>query len=214
MSKYHKINGPFKRDMTDRKKPLIMGDWAVDVFELLQDIEWIGHEKIDGTNIRICFDGETVRFEGRNDSSSIPAHLLNYLKDKFTYELMKEKFPAEESEVVLYGEGTGYKIQSGCKYFNGEKVVSFILFDVKVGDWWLIDEAVTGIALDLNIFRAPEIIRGTLSEIMTRVKQGFMSMYGNFYAEGIVAKPKLNLFTRRGDRIITKIKHRDFYEAN
>ena len=43
---------------------------------------------------------------------------------------------------------------------------------------------------------------------MTR--KGFSSQWGDFIAEGIVARPKVEMKTRRGDRIITKIKYRDF----
>ena len=41
-------------------------------------------------------------------------------------------------------------------------------------------------------------------------KKGFNSDWGNFKAEGIVARPKMELFARNGERIITKIKHKDF----
>jgi hypothetical protein len=41
-------------------------------------------------------------------------------------------------------------------------------------------------------------------------RKGFNSQWGNFLAEGIVARPKTELKTRRDDRIITKVKQRDF----
>jgi len=39
---------------------------------------------------------------------------------------------------------------------------------------------------------------------------GFMSAWGEFKAEGIVARPSIELIARNGKRIITKIKHKDF----
>jgi hypothetical protein len=42
------------------------------------------------------------------------------------------------------------------------------------------------------------------------VQNGFTSQWGDFAAEGIVARPKIELKTRGGKRIITKIKHKDF----
>ena len=39
---------------------------------------------------------------------------------------------------------------------------------------------------------------------------GKQEYWGDFIAEGIVARPKVTLFTRKGERLITKIKHRDF----
>ena len=34
--------------------------------------------------------------------------------------------------------------------------------------------------------------------------------WGEFQAEGIVARPRVTLFSRNGERIITKVKCRDF----
>jgi len=47
-------------------------------------------------------------------------------------------------------------------------------------------------------------------EAIEMVRNGFNSQWGNFMAEGIVARPKVELKTRKGERLITKIKHRDF----
>jgi len=41
-------------------------------------------------------------------------------------------------------------------------------------------------------------------------KKGFKSQWGDFIAEGIVARPKTEMRTRRGERIITKVKYIDF----
>ena len=51
---------------------------------------------------------------------------------------------------------------------------------------------------------------GTLHDAIAAVKAGFTSTWGNFPAEGIVARPKTELNTSDGNRIITKIKCRDF----
>jgi hypothetical protein len=39
---------------------------------------------------------------------------------------------------------------------------------------------------------------------------GVKSWWGDFDAEGIVARPQVELFTRAGHRIITKLKCKDF----
>ena len=46
--------------------------------------------------------------------------------------------------------------------------------------------------------------------MVTAASQGFKSQWGDFMAEGIVARPAQELRTRDGHRIITKIKHKDF----
>lgn len=213
---YHKINGPFKRDMNVKPSPLIFGDWATPEFELLKDVQWVGYEKIDGTNIRIKFHDGKLHFGGRTENSDIPEHLMDYLNETFSPALLSEYFrELGTDQLTLYGEGTGHKIQGGDKYFSPKiGVVQFILFDVTIGDWVLTGDSVSQIASNLGILRTPKIIEGTLHDIFKRVQEGFMSMYGNFYAEGIVATPKHQLFDRAGRRIITKIKHKDFFKKD
>ncbi len=60
-------------------------------FEYLQDNEWEFTEKIDGTNIRIIFDGEKISFAGRTNKSRIPEELSLRLKCKFDVQEMMVK---------------------------------------------------------------------------------------------------------------------------
>ena len=120
--------------------------------------------------------------------------------------------PGEDGTIVLYGEGTGYKIQKGCKYFGGEKKVEFILFDIKIGRWWLRSKDVREIGNKLSLFSAPYVMTGDLDTLIQVVSKGLKSKFGDFYAEGLVAIPYLELFDRAGRRIITKIKHKDFFK--
>ena len=46
--------------------------------------------------------------------------------------------------------------------------------------------------------------------MIAMARKGFDSIWGAFKAEGIVARPTVELRTRSGKRIITKIKHKDF----
>jgi len=46
--------------------------------------------------------------------------------------------------------------------------------------------------------------------MVKKAEEGFNSMWGNFIAEGIVARPKIEIVARNGKRLITKIKHKDF----
>jgi len=62
----------------------------------------------------------------------------------------------------------------------------------------------------LNIDVVPIIGIGTLHRMIRMAQEGFKSTWGDFLAEGIVARPKIELKTRSGQRIITKIKYKDF----
>ncbi|KKK87847.1 hypothetical protein LCGC14_2749110, partial [marine sediment metagenome] len=114
-----------------------------------------------------------------------------------------------ESMVCLYGEGFGAKIQKGGGNYNPTGV-DFILFDVKVGNWWLERENIEDIASKLNIKVVPIIGKGTLIEAVDKTKTGHYSSFGQFIAEGIVVRPPITLFSRRGERLLGKIKTKDF----
>lgn len=54
---------------------------------------------------------------------------------------------------------------------------------------------------------------GRLVDMETMCKVGFDSKWGKFEAEGIVARPLVELRDRAGHRIITKLKHKDFKDV-
>lgn len=214
MKQYHKIQTIFKRDMSNNGK-IIIGDYSEPYFDYLKDNKWVFTEKVDGTNIRVMWNGENVVFGGKTDNAQMPTFLLYKLQSLFEGTVKKQlflkQFPLDgdiKPQVCLYGEGYGAKIQSGGKYIPDG--VDFVLFDVKIGDMWLLREDVEEIAKVFNIKIVPIIGEGTLNECIEIVKKGFNSQWGNFEAEGIVARPKVELKDRRGNRIITKIKSRDF----
>ena len=131
MKEYQKINNIFK---FDEKYRTIMG--MTDTYQALRNIEWIGTEKVDGTNIRIYWDGHKIQIAGRTEKSQIPDHLMNYLSNLFLTQEMEYVFEQMfgEKETYLFGEGYGYKIQAnGDEYFEDRKSVGFILFDVNIG---------------------------------------------------------------------------------
>ena len=100
------------------------------------------------------------------------------------------------------------KIQKGGHYISDG--VDFILFDIKIGDWWLKREDVVGIAETLGVKTVPVVGIGTLEDAVTGIKSGVQSAFGDFLAEGMVLRPLVDLKSRNGHRIITKLKHRDF----
>lgn len=208
MSEYHKIQSIYKRDLKTKK--LLEGDWSLPEFEYLANNEWEFSEKVDGANIRIIYrDGERgqITFAGRTDEAMIPPKLLKNLNEKFLP--MVEKFQFEFGHsLVLYGEGYGAKIQKNGHLYGENQL--FVLFDVRVDNYWLRREAVADVAFKLDIGSVPIIGSGTLLEAVEKAKRGINSQWGDFLAEGIVARPKVEMLTRGGDRIIAKIKSRDF----
>lgn len=249
METYHKIQTLFKRNLDGPKKgKMIRGDWTTPELEYLAGNEWEFTEKVDGTNIRIELNRDTandnfmtVNYAGRTDNAVLPKPLELWLEEKFPtfpnyrrdlsepsyteryVEVVEWMRQGDLRHVVLFGEGYGPKIQNGGNYGTEQK---FVLFDVKVGDWWLKRDAVDDVAKSLGIESVPVIGYGTLHDAIDIVSSGItfnsegavvrwgrgglQSQWGEFEAEGIVARPKVPMFDRKGQRIITKIKAVDF----
>lgn len=207
---YHKITTVWNRDPENRYKTLIEGDWATPEFAYLADREWLFTEKVDGTNIRVFWrPGEDVpvTFGGKTDRAQIPTHLLEALQATFPPEKLEAAFDAP---ACLYGEGYGPKIQKGGGLYRSEP--GFILFDVRVGEWWLKWEDVEDVARKLDIPVVPLVGKGTLDDGILMVIDGLESVVAEQprEAEGLVMRPAVDLFARNGSRIITKVKARDF----
>lgn len=216
MTEYHKIQGLYKRDPDSHR--FIEGQYSLPEFEYLKDNRWDFTEKIDGTNIRVIFlsqptgEGVTVKpqvlVRGKTDRAQLKVDLVEKVLSYFPVKKMAATFGCD---ICLYGEGYGAGIQKmGSKYLPSEK--DFILFDVRIGHWWLKREDVAKIAADFGVRCVPSYGSSTLDDAVELIKGGLKSSFGDFLAEGIVARPMVELKARNGGRIITKLKHKDFSE--
>lgn len=209
MREYHKIETLFERD--EKTKKLILNKFRNETVEYLKDNIWQFTEKVDGTNIRIYWDGHKVQFGGRTNNAQIPAHLINRLNELFGGEANEQLFEQKfgESEVELFGEGYGVKIQNGGSYRDD---VDFILFDVIINNNYQPRESCENIAKYFNIDIVPIVLEGKLQDGIDYVIQNQNSIIAKNGAkmEGIVGRPKIEMQSRTGNRIIVKIKYKDF----
>ena len=205
---YIKIPNIYKRE-TYGKNKLIIGEYSSDELRYLKDANWYFTEKVDGTNIRVIWDGYRVSFKGRTDMAQIPDHLLRKLEEIFGGESKEELFEQTfgKKEVILFGEGFGEKIQKGGGLYGP---VDFILFDVYIDGFWLLRKNVYEIAETFDIRVVPVVGVGTLDDGVKLVSGHPRSRLRDAEMEGIVARPMIQMFSRTGDRIIVKIKCRDF----
>lgn len=233
MQYYPHIDTCFKRKQEkgpDHNK-IIYGDWTRPEFEALKDLKWEATEKIDGTNMSyqiVTKDGKTdISIAGKTPAANIPGHLLKAMQDKLTPEKIVEVFGKTNPEtsatempylIEIFGEGYGAKIQKGGNYIKDH--ADFILFDVKITavengkPIWLTRESCENIAEKLGLKIVPLIGYFTLDEAIEYVRKGFKSVIAenpDYDAEGLVLRAPCGLLTRMGERIITKIKHCDFY---
>jgi hypothetical protein len=226
MQPYSKIdtiferNDKFRVDTTKLRRP---------VYSCIST--WVVSEKVDGMNARILFqrdfsgNGPDMLYDvrGKTNNASIPPQLLAHCKELATNALYSVSAIMSEHNLdylTLYGEGYGAKIQSGSRYRTDQ---GFILFDVGVGTrsdvgpdsmTYLSDEQVTKTADALNIPRVPIIAEEmSIGGIVELVSTGFASKAATdptLPAEGIVARTIEPLYDNRGERLIIKLKTKDF----
>ncbi|KKK85253.1 hypothetical protein LCGC14_2775160 [marine sediment metagenome] len=131
---------------------------------------------------------------------------------------------------VIYGEVYGARIQKGGGNYRSD--VSFRLFDVVIFGqsvtrdgladdgkaWWLNWNDVEDVARKLSIETVPVVARmATLAQAIQVVEEGLGSVVAqeeadrmDINAEGVVARTDPLLFDRRGQRLMWKLKERDF----
>lgn len=218
---YGKMENVWSRDPSDMSR-LIPGAWKTPEFAFLQDCVWEWTEKIDGTNIRVWHDGERMHFAGRTDRAQLKKELADRLTELFAANT------ALRPGMCLYGEGFGAGIQKGGGlYVPDGKSVDFILFDVLINPTvvmhggtmgagpyakWLERDSVTEVADSLGVRLAPVVGSGGLIRAIDMVRSGFDSIVaeGRRKAEGLVCRCPTWLRDRFGNRLICKIKSRDF----
>ena len=110
---------------------------------------------MDGTNIRVIFKDGAVAFGGRTEDAEIPLPLLGRLNERFLPLATRLGEVFTDGAAVLYGEGYGAKIQKGGGNYRADQ--DFVLFDVRVGPWWLQRADVEDVAqkLGLDVGRFP-----------------------------------------------------------
>ena len=132
MNEYHKIQSVYKRDPQQNNKRFLIGQWSIPEFDYLARNEWVWTEKIDGTNVRVHWDGARILLAGRTDDVQLPLFLVRKLEELFNRAKMRAIFPPDEPrDITLFGEGFGAKIQKAGTLYKPDGC-DFILFDVNV----------------------------------------------------------------------------------
>lgn len=219
--KYNKIQNLFRR--SPEHHGIVPGEFGSPVFEYLKHAKWLVQEKIDGTNVRIIWDGNRVSFGGKNtlDPKNLPGRLRSHLEETYgtpEFEQVIEQVFGE-TPVTLYGEGYGHKIQTGADYFPDEPEGrnEFIGFDARVDGRYVSAENTADILNKLGmpmVARMPEPM--SIPEVMAYLISGieFAKNHGgpaishratNKEIEGVVLRSVYPLYDHRGNRVMTKI---------
>ena len=215
MKEYQKIETVFERDTQTKK--LLFGKFRNPTVKYLASNEWNVTEKIDGTNIRVLWDGHKFSFGGRTDKAEVPKPLLEKLNSLFNYkqeQIFEQIFG--EKEVIIFGEGIGEKIQCGLY----GKEYRFLVFDIMINGKYLRLSDTIHICNQLSLETVP-VWNDTMSltDLLTaiwtndeiqRASSELGGESGN--VEGFVVRPTETIYDNNLDRVIVKLKFRDFKE--
>lgn len=195
---------------------LVPGTFRSIAVEDLSQSLWLFKEKMDGTNVRIHWDGYKAVYNGRTNNAQLHADLRAHLDSIVDHEELFEQYFGNTS-ATLYGEGVGPGIQKNGAEYGPEK--HFVLFDVRTGHWGSESELVD-VSDALNVPLAP-FAYGHLDYMERQVAAGIdkRSPYRSPFqvrgqAEGVVATPVSGFLDRDGRRIVVKIKTKDYVGVN
>lgn len=210
-SEYPKIKNLHKRDPADNK---VIDEYTDEIFspELLGNAGWTWREKMDGTNLRIIWDGHRAEYRGRTDRAQFSDGQTVFLDEKIKSpafeELLEQTFG--NTEAVLYGELIGNKLQGNPHKVDGYEIR---VYDAFVAGWWLLPASVDELASDLGLGSAEIIVVAPIGH-MHRVMKNIASMTEAFegeaepfeYLEGIVGTAPGSVLGRNGSILRVKLK--------
>lgn len=232
---YSKILAPFKR-LDNNSKFVTEGAWSKSEFELLKDIYWSWTFKVDGTNISLQWRGDKMTLDtikGHTDKSQFNQRTKDYLEKTFctpeAETIFEDMFGENNVNVICefvskdtnqnYGHEDGYCYVIDVQNADSEK-------------FWTRD-IVEEFAKRFNIDYVREMCRGTIEDAINWVKLAkaswndnkyFISTlttkngenykvenpYGKYPIEGLVGRPNIELLDANKERIICKVKCKDF----
>lgn len=121
----------------------------------------------------------------------------------------------QEKPVTIYGEYYGKKVGPGGNYDpNGNH---FAVFDICIQGWYVLIGMLTEMCNNLGLNMAPYFGQRTLAEAETIVARGFKTMVPDaankdYIEEGLVCRPTFPICDARGNRVIVKVKYKDYAE--
>lgn len=211
ISIFPKISAPFGRK-TPKDRLVDTSVYTKPWVESLRDVRFFASEKIDGICVGIVWDGDRISFVGHTEKSKLCQRYLNYLKDNFgtsEFESVIEEIFGD-TPVTIFGEGISkdYNVHYGFPDGN------FIMYDIQNEKGTFYNrEAVRDIAQKLAL-QMPYEEMMTLDEAIAFVKTRPMSRLNpTMKMEGLVLRAPVEMYTNSGERIICKLKVKDFVEG-
>lgn len=210
METYHKIDTLFTFNTeTKRYDPVYFNKIAA----YLQRADWLCTEKVDGTNMRVEWDGHRVSWNGATDKSELTPEMQELMQSTFGESeiIFEQTFGGKP--VMLFMECYGGKIQGGA-YGGKERLIGF---DVKVNGIYLDRTIIKDIfakfgvpVVNTFVAKLNELIASMAHQIMAnKVPTSPLCEKGKTPIEGYVCTPIVRLYDHQGNRVIVKVKYRD-----
>lgn len=214
---YTKINTLYKRD---KQKHIIYGDYSLPIFDYLKDNKWRWFEKVNGTNTDLAYDmkREVLEVHGKTDEADNPVGLREKILELAIKENFQNVFKPTTAEdrdniVRIYGEGYGNDIGDEGRALLKDDY-GFIVFDIMINgfflEWNVVEKICEKLGLktvafvgEMTIFEAENLVR-------SRTLYSTLVPDNKLLAEGLVGRPKFDLYDKLNNRIITKMKVRDY----
>lgn len=212
---YHHIDAPTILDEAykaqTRKWKLVVPakdeDYRSPLLAYLAESPWVYSRKVDGENIRIQWDGEQALWNGKSNAFQCSVEFAEYMNNIFLEEIFEEKF-GRDKVATLFGEKMGPKTQGNELGLDKDEL---ILYDVNVNGIWLSGESVVEIATYFGIKTVFDFMPSFLGKTHTLQELIELCAKGEFKDwEGIVATPLVELRAQNGQRVVVKIKNRDY----
>lgn len=187
------ISGQFEmlREIGERIRPMLAERFPKDTARFRQVLE-------DGTKLPIYHDAD--------GNCVVPNKEGNY------------EVTLVEVPIYIYGEYYGKGVnKNGKRYIKDGN--GFLVFDICIQGWWIPRELRDEICAELGLKTVPYLGTMTLAEIESMVQGGFETKVEgisdpSLIEEGIVARPTVPLNDGRGNRVIVKLKHKDYTELD
>ena len=168
-------------------------------------------EKVHGTSAHIKWNSGVITLFSGGVKHEAFAEL-------FGMDILRTGFVAiGQDEVTVFGEAYGGKCQGMGKTYGPN--LSFVVFEVKIGDSWLVVPSAEEVARQLMLeFMPYNRIPATLEAInierdadsVIAIRRG---MGPGHLREGVVLHPLIELRKNNGERIIAKHKRDEFRET-
>ncbi len=206
MREYQKIETLYT---FDNLKKRFVAKFYNPIVEYLAPLGWFATEKVDGTNVRVQWNGHSFCFMGRTDQSVLPNEINSLLGETFNKNEMEVAFEQKfgGKEVILFLEGFGGKIQNGAYTIKKERIIGF---DIMIDGIYLDRVVAFAIFQSFGIDVVPQMSFPSLYSAIEYVKKAPKSKIDETsIIEGLVVVPQRRIYDHMGNRIIVKIKVKD-----